>query len=59
MSMTAPLPIAAHKRRGSRRCAPMPCLADAANIFAKLQPNFGGLDVLVNNAGISGPTKPV
>jgi NAD(P)-dependent dehydrogenase (short-subunit alcohol dehydrogenase family) len=37
----------------------MPCLADAANIFATLQPNFGGLDVLVNNAGISGPTKPV
>ena len=33
--------------------------SDVANLFASLQGSFGGLDVLVNNAGISGPTKPV
>lgn len=33
--------------------------ADVASLFATLQQSFGGLDVLVNNAGISGPTKPV
>ncbi len=33
--------------------------ADVANMFGILQQSFGGLDVLVNNAGISGPTKPV
>ena len=32
---------------------------EVANLFATLQQSFGGLDVLVNNAGISGPTKPV
>jgi NAD(P)-dependent dehydrogenase (short-subunit alcohol dehydrogenase family) len=33
--------------------------ADVGTLFAKLQQSFGGLDVLVNNAGVSGPTKPV
>jgi NAD(P)-dependent dehydrogenase (short-subunit alcohol dehydrogenase family) len=33
--------------------------ADVGSLFAKLQQSFGGLDVLVNNAGVSGPTKPV
>jgi NAD(P)-dependent dehydrogenase (short-subunit alcohol dehydrogenase family) len=33
--------------------------ADVARLFARLQEEFGGLDVLVNNAGVSGPTKPV
>jgi NAD(P)-dependent dehydrogenase (short-subunit alcohol dehydrogenase family) len=33
--------------------------ADVTLVFAKLQESFGGLDVLVNNAGISGPTKSV
>ena len=33
--------------------------ADVASLFARLEQEFGGLDVLVNNAGISGPTKSV
>ena len=33
--------------------------ADVGSLFARLQQSFGGLDVLVNNAGVSGPTKPV
>jgi NAD(P)-dependent dehydrogenase (short-subunit alcohol dehydrogenase family) len=39
--------------------------ADVANsthvehLFALLRERFGGLDVLINNAGVSGPTKPV
>ncbi len=28
-------------------------------MFARLQQTFGGLDVLVNSASVSGPTKPV
>jgi NAD(P)-dependent dehydrogenase (short-subunit alcohol dehydrogenase family) len=32
---------------------------DVARLFAQLERDFGGLDVLVNNAGISGPTKRV
>lgn len=33
--------------------------ADMAMVFGRLQEQFGGLDVLVNNAGISGPTKSI
>jgi hypothetical protein len=33
--------------------------ADVANLFTTLRQSFGGLDVLVNNAGVSGPTKLV
>jgi NAD(P)-dependent dehydrogenase (short-subunit alcohol dehydrogenase family) len=33
--------------------------ADVARIIADVQEHLGGLDVLVNNAGISGPTAPV
>jgi NAD(P)-dependent dehydrogenase (short-subunit alcohol dehydrogenase family) len=33
--------------------------ADVAGLFADVERTFGGLDVLVNNAGISGPTKRV
>ena len=33
--------------------------ADVTRLFAQLQQAFGGLDVLMNNAGISGPTKSV
>ncbi len=33
--------------------------ADVARVFDELKASFGGLDVLVNNAGISGPTKAV
>ena len=33
--------------------------ADVARLFAAIETSFGGLDVLVNNAGISGPTKRV
>jgi NAD(P)-dependent dehydrogenase (short-subunit alcohol dehydrogenase family) len=33
--------------------------ADVGSLFARLQQSFGGLDVLMNNAGVSGPTKPV
>jgi NAD(P)-dependent dehydrogenase (short-subunit alcohol dehydrogenase family) len=33
--------------------------ADVEHCFTLLRQGFGGLDVLVNNAGISGPTKPV
>ena len=33
--------------------------ADVARLFAELQGATGRLDVLVNNAGIAGPTAPV
>lgn len=33
--------------------------ADVARVFADVQRAFGGLDVLVNNAGVSGPTKAI
>jgi len=33
--------------------------AEVSALFATLEQAFGGLDVLVNNAGISGPTKRV
>jgi NAD(P)-dependent dehydrogenase (short-subunit alcohol dehydrogenase family) len=32
---------------------------DVDALFAELEAKWGGLDVLVNNAGIAGPTKPV
>ena len=32
---------------------------DVARIFEDIERDLGGLDVLVNNAGISGPTSPV
>ena len=34
-------------------------LADVERLFADLEKNLGGLDVLVNNAGIAGPTAKV
>lgn len=33
--------------------------ADVARLFERIDAEFGGLDVLVNNAGVSGPTKNV
>jgi NAD(P)-dependent dehydrogenase (short-subunit alcohol dehydrogenase family) len=33
--------------------------ADVDRLFADLGSNLGGLDVLVNNAGIAGPTAPI
>jgi NAD(P)-dependent dehydrogenase (short-subunit alcohol dehydrogenase family) len=33
--------------------------ADVERLFALLRERFGGLDALINNAGVSGPTKPV
>ena len=33
--------------------------SDVENIIADVKENLGGLDVLVNNAGIAGPTAPV
>jgi NAD(P)-dependent dehydrogenase (short-subunit alcohol dehydrogenase family) len=33
--------------------------ADVARLFADLRTNLGGLDVLVNNAGVAGPTGGV
>lgn len=33
--------------------------ADVARLFNQIEADFGGLDVLVNNAGVSGPTKNV
>ncbi len=32
---------------------------DVSKLFADVEAQFGGLDVLVNNAGVSGPTAPV
>ena len=34
-------------------------LADVERLFGEVQKNLGGLDVLVNNAGIAGPTGKV
>src|SRR5204863_7647277 len=36
-----------------------PSPADADRAFADLPASLGGLDVLINNAGIAGPTAPV
>ncbi|MEM9385031.1 MAG: SDR family oxidoreductase [Pseudomonadota bacterium] len=33
-------------------------VADVERVFAELEQTYGGLDVLVNNAGIAGPTAP-
>lgn len=33
--------------------------ADVAALFAQVKQKLGGLDILINNAGISGPTAPV
>jgi len=47
--------------RGILHCvkADVSCYEDAQRFFAQIEVEQGHLDVLVNNAGVSGPTAPV
>jgi len=44
-----------HAEAGASR-ADVASEADVERLFIEVEKNFGGLDVLVNNAGIAGPT---
>ncbi len=43
----------------SASVADVSCVADVDAMFAEIESTYGRLDMLVNNAGISGPTAPV
>ena len=50
---------AAHGRRPARPGPTSPRRADVARLFAEARASLGGLDALINNAGIAGPTGGV
>ncbi|GAA2009277.1 SDR family oxidoreductase [Nocardioides kribbensis] len=50
--------LAARPGRSATRCD-VSDEADVAALMSQVQSTLGGLDVLVNNAGIAGPTAPV
>ena len=63
ISATSPTSSSPTSRRASRaparRKADVASEADVARLFADVEASLGGLDALVNNAGIAGPTGGV
>ena len=51
--------LAALPEKITRTRADVASLADVERLFADAERHLGGLDVLVNNAGIAGPTAKV
>lgn len=51
--------LSAYGRRVVTAACDMGELADIDNVFSVVERQFGTLDILVNTAGIPGPTKPI
>lgn len=63
LSGRRPGPLEETARQGVSNCIPIPCdVTDEASIsslFARIEAQFGRLDLLFNNAGIASPATPI